>query len=184
MRQVVTATLFLLFCSAQIGCDNLSDYSTRDGSCYIGNIIDADFVRAGAFDAKVRLTMSLDVDALSSGRDNGAVITTSDRLFDGAPVKQMIEMTRDSLSLLDFPGGRVKSFLAFAPDTEGNVANVVISLMENGDVETRIFRPSLSADHILFGVFRLEKNEFCNVPPVKDPTVKDPPDASVSTDTE
>lgn len=179
MRHVVITTLFLVFFSVLVGCDNLNDYSTREGSCYVGNIIDADFVRTGAFDAKVRITMSLDVDALSSGKETGAVITTSDRLFDGAPVKQMIEMTRDSLSLLDFPGGRVKSYLAYAPDAEGNVANVVISLMENGDIETRIFRPALSEDNSLFGVFRLEKNDFCNVPPVKEL-----PDASVPSTTD
>jgi hypothetical protein len=180
MRQAVTTTLLLLIISCLTSCENLSDYSTQDGSCYVGNIIDADFVRAGAFDAKVRLTMSLDVDALSGGKENGAVITTSDGLFNSAPVKQMIEMTRDSLSLLDFPGGRVKSYLAYAPDAAGRVVNVVISLMENGDVETRIFRPSLTPDDALFGVFRLEKNEFCNAPEAKE--IPDASDADNSTD--
>ena len=180
MRQFVTLTPFLSLMLLLSACDNLSDYSTRDGSCYTGSIIDADFVRAGAFDAKARLTMSLDVDALSGGKENGAVITTSDGLFSGAPVKQMIELTRDSLSLLDFPGGRVKSYLAYAPDTEGRVANIVISLMENGDVETRIFRPSLTPQDALFGVFRLEKVEFCNAPEVKE--IPDASDADGPTD--
>ncbi len=164
MRTVAVLTGCLIVAALFCGCENLNDYSTKPGTCYAGNIIDADFVRSGAFEAKVKITMSLDVDALSSGADNGAVITTDDGLFVNAPVKQMIEMTRDSLSLLDFPGGRVRSFLAFAPDTAGNVAEVVVSLMENGDVETRIFRPSLVPEDALFGVFRLEKNEFCNGP--------------------
>jgi hypothetical protein len=174
--------ILLLFClpalPLQVACDNLSDYSTRDGSCYVGNIIDADFVRSGAFGADVRLTMSLDVDSLAQGNKEGAIISTSDGLFDGAPVKSMLEVTRDSLSLLDFPGGRVKSYLAYAPDASGRVSNVIISLMENGDVETRIFRPSLTPSDTLFGVFRLERNDFCDAPRLKEPLL----DASVPTD--
>ena len=178
MKPVVVLTMAFGLLAVSAGCENLSEYSTDAGSCYVGDIIDADFVRSGAFDAKVHITMSLDVDALSSGAANGAVITTSDRQFVNAPVRQMLELTRDSLSLLDFPGGRVRSYLAFAPDTAGRMVNVVISLMENGNIETRIFRPSLSESDALFGVFRLEKNELCKGP------VAGAPDASIPESTD
>lgn len=177
MNRVVLPTVFLIVFAAQVACDDLSEYSTKDGTCYVGNIIDADFVRGGAFGANVQLKMSLDVEALAGGTEIGAVLSTNDGLFDGAPVRQMIEMTRDTLSLIDFPGGRLKSYLAYAPDSAGNAANVVISLMENGDVEARIFRAAFSEDDILYGVFRLERTDRCVAP-----TVKDLPDASVSED--
>jgi hypothetical protein len=178
MKRRIIFLVFYFALLTPVACDNLSDYSTKEGSCYIGNIIDADFVRSGSFTASVRLTMSLDVDALAQGGKDGAVLTTSDGLFDGSPVRMMLEVTRDSLSTIDFPGGRVRSYLAYAPDSSGLVSNVVISLMENGDVETRIFRPGLSSRESLFGVFRLERNEICNAPVVKEPLQ----DASVSTD--
>ncbi len=175
-----SSTFFVLYwlLLTHVGCDNLSDYSTRKGSCYIGSIVDADFVRSGPFSADVRLKMSLDVDILAQGNKVGAILSTSDGLFDGAPVKLMVEVTRDSISMINFPGGRVRSYLAYAPDFSGRISNVVISLMENGDVETRIFRPSLISVDSLFGVFRLELNDNCDVPVEKEPTL----DASISTD--
>lgn len=154
----------LLFCMVGTACDSISDYSTKENTCYAGSIIDADFVRLGAFDAGVKMKMSLDVDALAKGNRTGAVITTDDGLFSDSPVKQMLELTRDSLSLLYFPGGRNRNYLAYAPDKDGNVANVVISLMENGDVEVRIFRATVDQANALFGVFRLVHKENCTPP--------------------
>ena len=172
MKPIVASIVFCVV--ALLGCDNLSDYSTKNGSCYMGDIIDADFLRAGTFEAGVRLTMSLDVDALSAGGDEGAVLTTSDGLFQNSSARQMPEVTRDSLSQLSFPGGRVRNYLAYATDANGIPTNVVISLMENGDVEVRIFRPGVTAEQSLFGVFRLEMNEFCT----SVPTAQNLPDAS------
>ena len=172
MKSIVALTVCCVV--AVLGCDNLSDYSTKDGSCYMGDIIDADFLRAGTFEAGVRLTMSLDVDALSAGEAEGAVLTTDDGLFHNASARQMPEVTRDSLSQLGFPGGRVRNYLTYAADENGIPTNVVISLMENGDVEVRIFRPGVTEDQSLFGVFRLELNEACT----SVPTVQNLPDAS------
>ena len=147
-----------------LGCDSQAEYSTDADSCYIGSIIDADFVRSGSFDANVRISMSLDVNALAAGNKVGAVITTDDGLFKNAPVRQMLELTRDFLSQLQFPGGRTRSFLAYAEDRNGELANVVISLMENGDVEVRIFRPARDPEETLFGVFRAVLKEGCTPP--------------------
>jgi hypothetical protein len=168
MKTKLNGWVGLTFLSVLFGCDSLSDYSTTADSCYVGSIIDADFVRSGSFDADVRLTMSLDVNALAVGDKRGAVITTNDGLFVNAPVKQMSAVTLDVISQLRFPGGRTRNYLAYAPDREGQLANVVISLMENGDVEVRIFRPSINSDDALFGVFRLRLKEGCNPPAADD----------------
>ncbi len=168
MRRWTNGLLICLFIGMTgSACDNLSDYSTKRDTCYVGAIIDADFVRLGAFEAGVKLKMALNVNALARGNTEGAIITTDDGLFVDAPVKQMLELTRDSLSLLHFPGGRNRSYLAYAPDRDGNVANVVISLMENGDVEVRIFKPTLDEKEALFGVFRLVLKEGCRPPVFK-----------------
>lgn len=144
-----------------VGCDSLTDFSTKAGECYAGDIIDAEFVRSGTFAAGVRLKMELDVDALAEGDEAGAWLTTSDGLFQRSPVKQMTALTLDQLSLLKFPSGRIRNYLAYAPDREGALANVVLSLMENGDAEVRIFRPAADPDAALFGVFRLTRKEGC-----------------------
>jgi hypothetical protein len=153
---VIGAAWFLFF-----GCDGLSDFSTKPGQCYEGDIIDAEFVRNGSFEAGVRLSLVLDVDALADAEKEGARLTTDDGLFVNAPVRQMESVSLDSLSLLSFPSGRVRNYLAYAPDREGEMANVVISLMENGDVEVRVFRPAQDPDESLFGVFRASRKKGC-----------------------
>ncbi len=153
---VITAVGIPLF-----GCDNLSDFSTEPGECYSGDIIDAAFVRSGSFDAGVRLTLELDVSALGEAEMAGAWLTTSDGLFSHSPVQQMAALSLDQLSLLSFPSGRIRSYLAYAADTEGVIANVVISLMENGDAEVRIFRPAQTPDDSLFGLFRVTRQTGC-----------------------
>jgi hypothetical protein len=143
------------------GCDGLSDFSTKPGECYSGDIIDAAFVRNGSFEAGISLTLELDVNALGEAETPGAWLTTTDGLFIRSPVKQMAALSLDQLSLLSFPSGRIRSYLAYAPDANGDIANVVISLMENGDAEVRIFRPSQNPDDSLFGVFRVTRKEGC-----------------------
>ncbi len=167
MKTFFYQTALCVYCFSCVACDNLSDYSTPPGSCYFGKIIDADFLRSGSFEANVVLTMSLDVDILSKGNQIGAVISTSDNFFSDAPVRQMTEVTRDSLSMMELPGGRVKSYLAYAPNNSGQIVNVIISLVENGNVEVRIFQPSLISENSIFGVFRLERDEFCNTPKIQ-----------------
>ena len=155
---------WLLLAAWILGCDNLTDYSTRADECFEGEVVDAEFVRSGDFEAGVELKMTLDVGAFRTIEGTGAFITTTNGLFDGAPVRQMAEVTRDQISLLEFPSGRLRSYLAYAASSDGQIANVVISLMENGHVEVRIFRPDTDPDNALFGVFRLTRKEGCRPP--------------------
>jgi len=159
------AVYFMIFASFLFGCDNLSDYSTKADECFQGEIVDAEFVRSGDFEAGVELRMTLDVGAFSDIDGIGALISTNDGLFADAPVRQMAEVTRDQLSLIEFPSGRLRSYLAYAMSTDGQIANVVISLMENGHVEVRIFRADNDPSRAIFGLFRLTRKEGCGQPP-------------------
>jgi hypothetical protein len=161
-RLVKISTGWAALAAVLLGCDNLNDYSTKHGECYRGEIVDAKFVRSEHFEAGVTMLLTLDVDAFNDGAGVGAFITTDDGQFAGAAVRQMEELTRDQLSLLSFPSGRVRSYLAFAPASDGRVVNVVVSLMENGDVEVRVFRPEADPDRSLFGVFRLTRKKQCD----------------------
>jgi hypothetical protein len=146
----------------------LADYSTQPGECYEGEIVAAQFMGDSGFDNGVRLQLTIDARALGRGEENAAVINTSDGMFVDASVRQMEQLVHDSLWLFQFPGGRWRNFLAHALPAAGDPALIVVSLMENEDVEVRILRPALSAGEVpsdgnqpLFGIFRLQLKDGC-----------------------
>ncbi len=149
-------------------CTNVGEYSTAPGECYVGKIVNSDFVRSDTLNPDIELIMTLDADALGRGEE-GATFTTSDGIFHNTPVRQMTELAHDSLSLLQFPGGRVRNYLAHASPTTGSPATIVISLMENNEIEVRVLRPDLDPDDgedtALFGVFGLVRKDECSANP-------------------
>jgi hypothetical protein len=156
----------LLVLALAPGCTDLGSFSTQPGECYRGNVVAAEFVRHG-FEQSTQLRLTLDVSALADGRGMAGAIWTNDGRFLGAPVSQMEQLAHDSLSLFQFPGGRVRNFLAHATATDGSPATLVISLMEDGKVEVRVIRHGSEDDRSipsLFGVFRLSLDEQCNLP--------------------
>lgn len=167
MKNVYFAPVFLCLTGAiGFSCTSIGEFNTDTGECYVGKIAGADYVRSGTFDNNVGLTLTLDIDTLISGdQQGGGTITTDDGRFSEAPITQLQQLSHDSLSLLQFPGGRIRNFLAFASPTDGGPATVVISLMENDAVEVRILRPDPELDdgldEALFGVFRLLRRDDC-----------------------
>ena len=154
----------MLFLAA--ACTDLGSFSTSTGECYHGQIVAADFVRAG-FETDVTLYLTLDVTALSDGRGSAGVISTSDGRFYTASISQMEQLAHDSISLFQFPGGRIRNYMAHAFATDGAPASIVISLMEDGKVEVRIVRPAGAGDleySELFGVFSTSIDEECSAP--------------------
>jgi hypothetical protein len=147
------------------GCTDLGSFSTSPGECYRGNIVAAEFVRRG-FAQNTQLSLTLDVSALDDGRLAGKVWSNDGR-FRGATVSQMEELAHDSLSLMQFPGGRIRNYLTHATASDDAAAAIVISLMEDSRVEVRVIRPRSEFDRStdgLFGVFRLSLDEQCNPP--------------------
>ncbi|MDD5306611.1 MAG: hypothetical protein PHU25_04750 [Deltaproteobacteria bacterium] len=144
-------------------CTNVGDYSTSLGECYSGSIIDATFVRDG-FGTGVKMSLTLDVDALGRGARDAGHLVTSDGTFQDARLSQMDTLEHDTLSLLQFPGGRVRNYLAYATPAEGPAALVVVSLMEDETMEVRVMRPKDEQDAAskpLFGVFKLMLLDEC-----------------------
>jgi len=166
MRAWQTGLLFLILAAAAVGCTDIGSYSTELGECYRGDIVAAEFVRTG-FEQDVQLSLTLDTSALSEGRGRAGEIWTSDGRFAGATVSQMEQLAHDNLSLFQFPGGRIRNYLAHATPTDGPPAAIVISLMEDGKVEARVIRAAIESDRSvvpLFGIFRLSLDEQCNLP--------------------
>lgn len=156
------------------GCTDVGSFTTDPGECYEGKIVDAGFVRTG-FSRNITLSLTLDTDSLADGRGSAGMMWTSDRTFNGATVSQMEELAHDSLSQFQFPGGRIRNYLVYTMATDGAPAMVVISLMENQQIEVRIMRPSFDPCAMedgecdedvvepLFGVFRLDLDEECGI---------------------
>jgi hypothetical protein len=142
----------------------VSDFSTEAGECYQGAIVRDEFVRAG-FLPDTQLWLTLDTKALLEAAPAAIVMSTSDGIFNASVAHALPQLRHDALSLLDFPGGRVRNFLAYAQAVQGPKATMVLSLMENGRVEVRVLRPDEDPedgrDDALFGVFRLDLDDGC-----------------------
>lgn len=166
MRIWSAALSALIAAAVAVGCTELGSFSTTYGECYRGNIVAAEFVRTG-FDQSAQLSLTLDVSALSEGHGAAGQIWSNDGRFNGAIVHQMEQLAHDNLSLFQFPGGRIRNYLAHATPTDGAPAAIVISLMEDGRVEVRVIRSAPEHDRSvlpLFGVFRLSLDEQCGLP--------------------
>jgi hypothetical protein len=163
VTRLAAALLTIAAGALAVSCIDLDSFDTDPGECYSGKIVAADFVRQG-FDEEVALSLTIDAGALADGRGDAGRVWTDDGLFDGAAVAQMSQLVNDSLSELQFPGGRIRNYLAHATATDGGPAMVVVSLMENERVEVRVMRPPV-ADvpemTPLFGIFQLTRNDSC-----------------------
>lgn len=162
MRSVIAIFLVLLAALAG-GCADEDAFTTGSGECFRGGIVGADFVREG-FGAEVAATLTINVRQLSSGAAEAGRLWTADGLFEGAAVSQMRQVSNDTISLLQFPGGRLRNYLAHATPEDGTPASLVISLMENDKVELRVIRPpagEAGSPPALFGVFSLSRDDRC-----------------------
>ncbi len=152
--------LTLTVMCAALACTSLDDFSTGKGQEYRGDIIQGKFVRKG-FGLSTTLELTFHVDRAdqapdSTGTGGPGMVRTSDGRFEDALLEPIAELPHDQLSKLDFPGGRLRSYLFFARSSgvEQDLALVVISLMEDESVEVRIVR---GGDDPLYGVFQTKK---------------------------
>ncbi len=146
-------------------CKDVDDYTTKPDESFCGDIVQGPFVRDGfAPDVHVRLTF--DAAAISSGP---GIVSTSDGFFTEAKLAPIPQVFHDPLATLSFGEGRKRSMLYSLTPTRaqgGAPLMAVVSLMEGGNVELRLFRagdatqtqtPSLAASY--FGVFPLHRQK-------------------------
>jgi len=132
-------------------CDDLSDYK---GS-FEGGVVQGNFVRS-CFRSSTRATLRFDPEhAVASVGDLKASelnrLTTDDGTFDKTPLEPIVALSHDQLSELDFPGPRrLRNFMLLARPEKGPLAGrdamVVVSLLENGNVELRIMARTESTE--------------------------------------
>ena len=159
---------------ASAACSDISRFSTESGkNAYCGKVIDASFVRAGV-PAGTRMRLDLDADQLVTPDrpDKVPGLVWTDELspgesFVGAPLLVIPQLANDPLSTLSFGEGRVKNALSVAM-LGGSQVFVVVSLMQDGDVEVRLIRGTAAGSvpagapptpSQIFGVFHLHKED-------------------------
>jgi hypothetical protein len=143
------------------GCQDVTRFSSS-GDHYQGNVAAGDFVRAG-FDPSASLCLVLDASHL---QDAPGTLTSSDGRFQSTPLRPIPQIWHDPLSTLSFGEGRVQNLVYDATpvadaDAFGDII-AVVSLLQSGGVEVRLFRgaPGIDAGPggtNLFGVFSLTR---------------------------
>jgi hypothetical protein len=161
--RTATPVAVALFAMQATGCHDVTRFS-NDGDHYEGNIVGADFVRAG-FDTTTRLCVVLDANHL---QDQPGTLTSSDGRFTATALRPIPQIWHDPLSTLSFGEGRVQNMVYIATpmadaDTGSDVF-VVVSLMQSGDIEVRLLRGAPTSDGgagassgNVFGVFSLSR---------------------------
>ena len=144
-----------------LGCSDVTRFSSS-GDHYAGTVVAGDFVRAG-INPSTGLCLVLDASQL---QDAPGTLTSSDGRFQNTPLRPIPQIWHDPLSTLTFGDGRVQNLVYVATpiatvDALGDIV-AVLSLMQSGGVEVRLFRgaPQIDAGpggNNLFGVFSLTR---------------------------
>ena len=138
--RALTVCFAICFATA---CDDLSEYSGD----FKGRIINGNFVRScfpASTQAQLRFDPELAVAPLADAKASELNrLTTSDGTFTKTLLEPITALPHDQLSELDFPGpSRIRNFILLArPDSGplvGRDATVVVSLLENRQVEVRV----------------------------------------------
>jgi hypothetical protein len=158
------------------GCDNLDRFDTPGDAAYCGALVAPTFAQDGLLpddtDEKVEARLKLDLD--NASRHWGALWTsdakwglcTPEPLFDAAALRAIEQVDNDPIATLDFGEGREHSFFAWVDSTCQATMLSVVSLMRNGGVELRLFKPAPegvgrvpAAERAGFGVFLLKRRD-------------------------
>lgn len=146
--------MWLLFALAS--CNDVTSYS-NNGDHWEGQIVQGAYLRSGL---GADVTMFLTFDGAEFQGSPGA-ITTNDGHFHQSVLRPIPQAWHDSISLMDFGEGRVKSMMYAVAPSGPNEADVlaVVSLMKDSTIEVRLIRGApggmTSGDSPLFGVFML-----------------------------
>lgn len=173
--------LAVLTLSLGLGCSDLSKFELEAGEAYCGSLVSAPLFHAGfvpdGSPPRLRLRLQLDIDRLTSrpgeltsdDQGRGLCRDTDERLFDEAELRAIPEVLHDPISTLDFGEGRKHSFFAYVDSSCQGTMLAITSLMKNGDVEMRLFKPrpatgddapaSESAGYALFYLKRRDQDK-------------------------
>lgn len=161
----------MLLLVALPACRNLSRFDTPPGGAFCGELVSGPSFHDG-FIAKgqpavLRVRLTLDTSQISSFSDAApnpdqeaapvtpipGRLTSADKsvglcsengqaLFENAPVRAIPQVDHDQISTLSFGEGHDEDFFAYVDSTCQGTMLAVVSLLRNGDVELRLFKPA------------------------------------------
>lgn len=178
------AVLALSALTASVGCRSLDRFNAEKPAAYCGDVVGASGARDEhdpAFQTglipsgsppTLRVRLQLDTSSLNdrpgtlTSNDAGHGICGDSPLFDEAPLRAIPELLHDALSQLEFGQGHEHDLLAWVDSTCKGTMLVVVSLLSNGAVEVRLFKPAPDlppmtdqADLAGFGLFYLQRHQ-------------------------
>jgi len=177
--------LALLSLTASVSCRSLDRFNAEKPAAYCGDIVGATASTDGGLAGfqtglipsgsppTLQVRLQLDTSSLSNrpgtltSRDAGHGVCGDSPLFDEAPLRAIPELLHDALSQLDFGQGHEHDLFARVDSTCKGTMPTVISLLSNGAVEIRLFKPAPDlpsmttdqADLAGFGLFYLQRNQ-------------------------
>jgi hypothetical protein len=137
-----------------LGCHDISRFDTGNGGPYYGAMVSTPSFQDGFLPDQVPkslcLSLTLDTSKLTSqpgvvssdDAAGGLCSSQQEPLFKNAPLRAIPQVQNDVLSTLEFGEGHEHDFFAWLDSTCQGTALSVVSLMKNGEVEVRLFKPA------------------------------------------
>lgn len=166
-----------------LSCRSLERFDTTGDPAFCGDLVSGPSFHDGfVVDGKpwtLSLALDLDSSKLSSFADNRSAIlgslTSNDSesglcpeqpLFKSAPLRAIPQVYHDTLSTLSFGEGHDEDFFAFIDSTCQGTMVALVSLLRNGHVEVRLFKPARLPDEMApsdqrpgYALFYLTRND-------------------------
>jgi len=183
-------TLALALSTTSVGCRSLERFNAEKPAAYCGDIVGASALQQdpGAREPAHELTgliptgspptlqvrLQLDTSSLSdrpgtlTSHDAGHGVCGDSPLFDEAPLRAIPGLLHDALSQLEFGQGHEHDLFAWVDSTCKGTMIAVVSLLTDGAVEVRLFKPAPDlppppktdqADLAGFSLFYLRRNQ-------------------------
>jgi len=151
-RRLLLVPLFALSL-ALCGCRSLDRFDTSGEPAYCGKIVGARLFQEGFIPSStppsLHLHLELDVDhlttrpgTLTSDDEKGLCSGKGGVLFQEAPLRAIEATFHDVISQADFGNGHQHDFFAWVDSTCQGTMLAVVSLLTNGSVEVRLFKPA------------------------------------------
>jgi hypothetical protein len=137
-----------------LGCRSLDRFDTAGESAYCGSIVGSEPFQDGFIPENTRprlgIHLELDVDnlttypgTLTSNDDQfGLCSADGEPLFRNSRLRAIEPMLHDALSQAEFGDGHQHDFFAWVDSTCQGTMVAVVSLLTNGAVEVRLFKPA------------------------------------------
>jgi hypothetical protein len=147
---------------ATTSCKDLERFDTDSKAAYCGELVSGPTFHDGFVTAVEQPIMRLKLSAVETGQlsslseNNSAIpgrLTSNDAelglcseggdpLFKSSPLRAIPQVYHDTLSTLSFGEGHDEDFFAWVDSTCQGTMLAIVSLLRNGDVEVRLFKPA------------------------------------------